>query len=40
MVSNSFPVRDGFVAVPADCAPGLGAEVDEAVLGEPVFAIG
>ena len=40
VVSNPFPVRDGFVAVPADCAAGLGAEVDEAVLGEAVFELG
>ncbi len=40
VVSNPFRVHDGFVAVPDDCAPGLGVEVDVAVLGEPVFEIG
>ena len=30
VVSNPFAVVDGTVAVPDDCAPGLGAEVDHA----------
>lgn len=34
VVTNPFRVRDGFVSVPRDCASGLGAEVDESVLGE------
>lgn len=37
VVTNPFPVRDGFVTVPQDCAPGLGVEVDETVLGAPLF---
>lgn len=39
VVRNPFVVERGFVAVPDDCAPGLGAEVDESVLGEPVIQI-
>ena len=36
VVSNPFPVIGGRVKVPADCAPGLGVEVDPAVIGEPL----
>ncbi len=36
VVSNPFPVVAGRVKVPEDCAPGLGTEVDEAVIGDPV----
>ena len=36
VVNNPFPVIGGRVAVPEDCAPGLGVEVDAAVLGEAV----
>ena len=34
VVSNPFTVVDGLVSVPLDCAPGLGVEVDQSVLGE------
>ncbi len=37
MVGNPFPVTDSYVSLPRDCAPGLGAEVDESALGEPVI---
>ena len=37
VVSNPFAVENGCVAVPADCAPGLGAEVDEGVIGQALF---
>ena len=36
VVRNPFPVVGGRVKVPDDCAPGLGVEVDETVIGEPV----
>jgi L-alanine-DL-glutamate epimerase-like enolase superfamily enzyme len=36
VVKNPFPVVHGRVRVPADCARGLGVEVDETVLGEAV----
>ncbi|MEM1419695.1 MAG: alcohol dehydrogenase catalytic domain-containing protein [Pseudomonadota bacterium] len=34
VVSNPFPVVEGRVKVAEDCAPGLGTEVDGAVIGE------
>lgn len=40
VVSNPFPVEEGYVALPPSCAPGLGVEVDEAVLGEAVIELG
>ena len=36
VVKNPFEVIKGRVRVPDDCGPGLGVEVDEAVLGAPV----
>lgn len=36
VVKNPFPVIDGRVKVPNDCAPGLGVEIDDTVIGEPV----
>ena len=36
VVKNPFPVIDGRVKVPVNCAPGLGVEVDESVIGEPL----
>ena len=36
VVKNPFPVENGHVSVPTDCAPGLGVEIDESLLGEPV----
>ncbi|MCB4457306.1 mandelate racemase/muconate lactonizing enzyme family protein [Leisingera sp. McT4-56] len=36
VVKNPFPVVNGRVKVPEDCAPGLGVEVDPEVLGDPV----
>lgn len=36
VVKNPFQVVQGRVKVPEDCAPGLGVEVDEEVLGAPV----
>lgn len=36
VVRNPFLVVGGRVKVPEDCAPGLGVEVDETVIGEPV----
>ena len=40
VAKNPFPVEDGYVSLPADCAPGLGVEVDPAVLGDAVIEIG
>ena len=39
VVRNPFPVGNGRVEVPADCAPGLGVDVDLSVLGEPLIDI-
>ncbi len=36
MVHNPLNVKNGEVALPEDCGPGLGVEVNEAVLGAPV----
>ena len=36
VVKNPFPVVDGRVKVPDECAPGLGIEVDMDVIGNPV----
>ena len=36
VVKNPFPVVNGRVKVPEDCAPGLGVEVDIEVIGDPV----
>ena len=37
VVANPFPVAGGRVKVPGDCGPGLGAEVDESILGAAVY---
>lgn len=34
---NPFAVVDGRVRVPEDCGPGLGIEVDEKIIGKPIF---
>ena len=36
---NPLAVRDGRVGLPADCGPGLGVEVNEVILGEPLAVI-
>jgi len=36
LVHNPLTVQDGWIALPDDCGPGLGVEVNEAVLGDPV----
>lgn len=36
LVENPLIVRDGRVSIPADCGPGLGAVVNESILGAPV----
>ena len=36
VVKNPFPVIDGRVKVPADCAPGLGVDIDLEVIGDPI----
>ena len=36
LARNPLTVRNGRVGLPADCGPGLGVEVDEEILGDPL----
>ena len=39
LVRNPLEVREGRVSLPADCGPGLGVDVNEEILGEPLAVI-
>ena len=39
VVRNPIAVSEGWLSMPMDYGPGLGVEVDESLLGEPVFVI-
>ena len=39
IVSNPITVADGYLSMPSNYGPGLGVEINESVLGDPVFVI-